>query len=165
MSVEFFFTHLNDRANRFGIIRPIKCSSSTISQMVQKKAIHGSTFGPELETIPSRWKRQSSINAVMWNPCPGSLVLVQRGRRSGSDLQREGGWDLFFQSQRDGNVSSIDAKFELDYEDPSNGKLNFIYLDNNEEQRELITEGLTGEYVWAGSIGVYQLEATWMEIM
>ena len=79
--------------------------------------------------------------------------------------KERGGWDLFFQSQRDGNVSSIDAKFELDYEDPSNEKLNFIYLDNNEEQRELITEGLTGEDVWAGSIGVYQLEATLMEIM
>ena len=71
---------------------------------------------------------------------------------------------MSFQSQRDGNVSSIDAKFELDYEDPSNGN-NFIFLHNDEEQRELITEGLTGEYVWAGSIGVYQLEATWMEIM
>ena len=168
ISVEFFFSHLNNRANRFGIIRPIKCSSSTISQMVQKKAIHGSTFGPELETIPSRWKEWSSINAVMWNPYPGSSVSIQRGRRSGSDLQREGGWDSFFQSWRgsweDENVSSIDAKFELDLEDPSNGKLNFIYLDNDEEQRELITEGLTGEYVWAGSIGVYQLEATWMEI-
>ena len=72
---------------------------------------------------------------------------------------------MLFQSQRDGNVSSIDAKFELDYEDPSNGKLNFIYLDNNEEQRELITEGLTGEYVWAGSIGVYHNAVTSMEIM
>ena len=101
----------------------------------------------------------------MWNPCAGLLVLVQRGPRSGSDLQREGGGDLFFQSQRDGNVSSIDAKFELDYEDPSNGKLNFIYLDKDEEQRKLITEGLTGEHVWAGSIGMYQLEATWMETM
>ena len=53
---------------------------------------------------------------------------------------------MFFQSERgsweDENVSSIDAKFELDLEDPSNGKLNFICLDNDEEQRELITEGL-----------------------
>ena len=161
ISVQFCYRYLH-HANGFGIIRPIKCSSSTISWIIQGS---GLLFEPELETIPSRWKKQSSINTVMWNPSHGSSVLVSRGSTFGSDLQREGGWDLFCQSEHIANTTFIGAKFELDYEDPSNGKLNFIYLDDNEEQKHLITEGLTGEYVWAGSIGVYHNAVTSMEIM
>ena len=124
-------------------------------------------FMPEHDTIPSRWKKQSSINTVMWNPRPSSSVSVSRGSRSGSDLQREGGWDLFCQFEWTENtgLTVFGATFELDYEDPSNGKLNFVYLDDNDEQKHLITEGLTGDYVWAGSVGVYHNKVTSMEIM
>ena len=37
--------------------------------------------------------------------------------------------------------------------------------DNDEEQKHLVAEGLTGEYVWAGSIGVYYDAVTSMEII
>ena len=161
MSVQFRYRYLH-HANLFGLIRPIKCSSGTVSQIMQGT---GFMFMPELDTIPSRWKKQSSINTVMWNPYPSSTVSVSRGSRSGSDLQREGGWNLFYQSDHIANTTVIGAKFELDYGDPSNGKLNFVYLDDNDERKHLITEGLTGDYVWAGSVGVYHNKVTSMEIM
>ena len=163
MSVQFRYRCLHHK-NLFGIIRPIKCSSGTVSQIIQGR---GFMFMPEHDTIPSRWKKQSSINTVMWNPRPSSSVSVSRGSRSGSDLQREGGWDLFCQFEWTENtgLTVFGATFELDYEDPSNGKLNFVYLDDNDEQKHLITEGSTGDYVWAGSVGVYHNKVTSMEIM
>ena len=95
ISVQFCYRHLH-HANRLGIIRPIKCSSSTIPRIIQGDSMCGLMFGPELETIPSRWRKHSSINTVMWNPYPRSSVSVTRGSSFCSDFQREGGGGICF---------------------------------------------------------------------
>ena len=133
------------------------------------KAIDPTHSNVRAMMYPSMQRNRSSVNTVMWGG--DGTIEVSRGTRSAWRHDREGDWHLYCQTERAEtecgsmpNMIMASAKFELDYNDGSNGKLNFVYSVNNKKRKKLIVEGLTGDYVWVGVIGVYYKGVTTMEI-
>ena len=171
-----FCAEYQHHANRFEIVRPMKPNGYKTGFLPYPRAVnppsHISTIYPSIV-----WRKRTSINTVMGN-CYYSegyglhaTIKVSRGTSLAKKHGREGGWDFYCQLGRAiseyGNMPDMvmaSAKFELDYNDGSNGKLNFVYSVDNKERKHLIIEGLTCDYVWAGVMGVYHDGVTTMEI-
>ena len=155
--------------NRFGITRPM--THSDIWYRYGSILSENGTYEPTQQHVMSRylplaWQQESSVNAVLFSEYSGWKdveITTGNGGTMNNTYRRA------VQAKTTNIVKKkclccknsnrmVQANFELDLRDKSNGKFLLLTLDCDRDtqtyRHHLLADGLVGEFVWTGIIGV-----------
>ena len=167
ITATFEYEHSHPRT-KFGIVRPT-CHHTRLGL--------GVTESPWiLESYPQEWKDESKINAVLYEEMTNKVnVISGTGCYFNSDEQTvdDGATEVLRSKcvSCGGRKRLVNAYFELDLSDKSDGKLSLLSpcyvsgdLATRRYHKHQLASGLEGEFVWAGAIGVYYKTKTSVHI-
>ena len=177
VSAIFEYVH-SSQHNGFGITRPMPHSDATYRYgSIPPENIHF-PYTPTRKDVmsaylPLAWQQKSIVNGVLFSECSGFCdveITSGNGGFFNTEFYPAHTWSTTVIQRKclccKNNRHIVQANFELDLTDKSNGKLHLLTLDKDPYTQSyrihthLLRDGLVGEFVWTATIGVSGKGAT-----